>query len=91
MPDAVRALLALEAAPLEKLGRRVYNVGAFNPSAAELHQLVRGASPAAAVWFDPDPKRQAIVDSWPADVDATAAARDWGRAPRYSLDRAFEE
>jgi hypothetical protein len=38
-----------------------------------------------------DDKRQGIVDSWPADVDDTAARRDWGFAPRYDFDRAFSE
>ena len=35
-----------------------------------------------------DDKRQAIVDSWPADVDDTAARRDWGFAPALRLRRA---
>jgi len=39
----------------------------------------------------PDRKRQAIVDSWPADVDDTAARRDWGFQPRYDFARAFSE
>ena len=32
-----------------------------------------------------DVKRQGIVDSWPADVDDTAARRDWGFAPGLRL------
>jgi threonine 3-dehydrogenase len=91
MPDAVRALLALGAAPSEKLTRQVYNVGAFNPSADELHAVARRAFPGAVVTFAPDAKRQAIVDSWPADVDTTAAVRDWGWKPQYPLDHAFAE
>jgi hypothetical protein len=31
------------------------------------------------------------VDSWPADVDDTAARRDWGFAPRYDEQAAFAE
>jgi hypothetical protein len=31
------------------------------------------------------------VDSWPADVDDSAARRDWGFAPRYGEAEAFEE
>ena len=91
MPDAVRALLGLEAAPAERLSRRIYNVGGFNPSAGELYDLTRRAFPSAEVSFVPDAKRQAIVDSWPADVDTTAAVRDWGWAPQYTLNGTFEE
>ena len=36
-------------------------------------------------------KRQGIVDSWPADVDDSAARRDWGFAPVYDVERAFSE
>ena len=39
----------------------------------------------------PHLKRQNIVDSWPADVDDSAARRDWGYAPRYDEQRAFAE
>jgi threonine 3-dehydrogenase len=91
MPDAIQALLALESAPLDALSRQVYNVGAFNPSAGELRDLVGKAFPGARVTFVPDAKRQAIVDSWPADVDTTAAVRDWQWQPHYPLERTFAE
>ena len=38
-----------------------------------------------------DEKRQGIVDSWPADVDDSAARRDWGFAPQYDFARAFRD
>jgi hypothetical protein len=38
-----------------------------------------------------DVKRQAIVDSWPSDVDDSAARRDWGFSPAYDFERAFSE
>jgi nucleoside-diphosphate-sugar epimerase len=91
MPDGVEALLRLAAAPRESLTRRVYNVGAFNPSAGEMRDLVLHAFPQARVGFEPDPKRQRIVDSWPADVNDDAARRDWGFSPRYDLARAFSD
>lgn len=91
MPDGVEALLALAAAPQEKLSRVVYNVGAFAPSAGEIRDLVLAAFPKADVTFQPDLKRQGIVDSWPADVDDSAARRDWGFAPRFGLKTAFDD
>jgi nucleoside-diphosphate-sugar epimerase len=91
MPDGVEALLKLAAAPRQSLSRLVYNLGAFNPSAEEIRSLVMEAFPGAQVTFEPDLKRQGIVDSWPADVDDQAARRDWGFAPRYDLQRAFSE
>jgi nucleoside-diphosphate-sugar epimerase len=91
MPDAVSALLTLLDAPADRLTRSVYNVAAFNPSARELAAMVARAFPGARVTFEPDPRRQAIVDSWPADVDDGAARRDWGFKPAYDLARAFDE
>jgi len=91
MPDGVEALLALAAAPRARLTRSAYNLGAFNPSAGEVRAEVLRAFPDAAITWVTDVKRQGIVDSWPADVDDTAARRDWGFAPRYDFARAFHE
>jgi len=91
MPDGVEALLRLAAAPKQALRRSVYNVGAFNPSAQEARARVAAAFPGADISFAPHEKRQRIVDSWPADVDDSAARRDWGFAPRYDEARAFSE
>lgn len=91
MPDAATALAALAAAPREKLTRTTYNVGAFSRSAEEIRQTVQGAFPEARISYRIDNKRQGIVDSWPADVDDSAARADWGFAPAYDFDRAFRE
>lgn len=91
MPDAVDALLALAAAPRASLTRTTYNLGAFNPSAGEVEALVRNAYPSARIEYRIDEKRQSIVDSWPEDVDDTAARRDWGFNPAYDLQKAFDE
>jgi nucleoside-diphosphate-sugar epimerase len=91
MPDGVDALLTLASAPRDGLGRAAYNVGAFNPTAEEIRDVVLDAFPSAQIEWAIDGKRQGIVDSWPADVDDGAARRDWGFAPRYDLARAFSE
>lgn len=91
MPDAVDALLRLARAPREALSQVVYNITAFNPSAEEIRALVLEAFPGADIRFEPDLKRQAIVDSWPEDVDDSAARRDWGLNPAYGLESAFRD
>ena len=91
MPDAVHALLKLQAAKRERLTRQSYNVGSFNPSAGEILHLIRKAFLKAEVSFVPDPKRQAIIDSWPADVDDNAARHDWDWKPEFDMQRAFDE
>ncbi len=91
MPDGVDALMQLAIASQDRLTRTAYNVGAFNPSAAEVRDIVLRTFPGADISFCVDGKRQGIVDSWPADVDDSAARRDWGYAPKYDLERAFSE
>lgn len=91
MPDAVDALLALSDAPKDTLTSTVYNIGAFAPSAGEFADRVRAAFPDADITFDPDVRRQGIVDSWPTDVDDSRARSDWGLAPSYDLERTFAD
>ena len=91
MPDAITALVSLMEAPAASLTTLVYNVSAFSPSAGELAGLVRRSFPTEPITFVPDPGRQAIVDSWPEDVDDSRARRDWSFQPAYDLDRALVE
>ncbi len=91
MPDAVGALLKLMRAPLEDLHAHVYNITSFSPTAGELAARVRRAFAGAEISFEPDVRRQAIVDTWPAQVDDGRARADWGFAPEYDLARAFDD
>ena len=91
MPDALKALTKLAAAPRSALSRRVYIVTSFSLSAAEFRQIVLKYFPDAKITFAPDSKRNDIVDSWPADLNDNDARRDWGWMPDYDVDRSFEE
>jgi nucleoside-diphosphate-sugar epimerase len=91
MPDAIKSLLLLTEAPLKTLGRSVYNVTSFSLSATEFRDRVLRAFPDARISFEPDLKREGIVNSWPADLDDTHACRDWGWHPDYDVDRSFDE
>ena len=90
MPDAIHSLLKLHDSPKEKLTQPVYNIASFNPSAGEVREMVLREFKKAVITFVPDDKRQAIVDSWPEDVDDSAARRDWGWKPEYDLKSAFD-
>jgi len=91
MPDGVRALIELAAAPANTLTRRIYNIGAFAPTAAQIFEVVQASFPDANISFKPDEKRQAIIDSWPSDVNDTSARNDWNWLPEYDLERTFIE
>jgi nucleoside-diphosphate-sugar epimerase len=91
MPDGVDALLTLAAAPREKLTQTAYNLGAFAPTADEVRSEVMRAFPSAQISYKVDEKRQGIVDTWPEDVDDSAARRDWGFSPKYDFTSACRE
>ena len=91
MPDAITALLQLELAPKSRITQSVYNITSFSPTAAEIRDIVVHEFENTRITFHPDDKRQAIVDSWPEDVDDSAARRDWGFAPAFNLQHAFSD
>ncbi len=91
MPDALRAMLELSAAPRSELTRSIYNIAAIAPTAEEFAQAVRRRVPGVEIDFGPVPRLQAILDSWPRALDDTAARRDWGWRHEYDLDRMSDD
>ena len=92
MPDGIRALLELSAAPRDRLTRCIYNIAAFSPTAASIAETIAAALPNGADFsFAPDPVRQQILDSWPAALDDANARRDWNWSPRYDLSAMTRE
>jgi threonine 3-dehydrogenase len=91
MPDAIKALLDLAKAPAGALTRRVYNVTSFSLTAGQFRREVLKYFPQAQISFEPDLKRNRIIDSWPADLNDHDARRDWDWQPDYEIERAFSE
>lgn len=90
MPDAIKSLLMLMDAPRENLTHTIYNVAAFAIKAEEFRRHALKAFPSAQITFNPNPRRQGIVDSWPADVDDSLARNDWGWKPDYDANHFFD-
>ena len=91
MPEAIEATLQLARADASSLSRCVYNISSFAAPAGTIADEVRDRFPGAVIAFEPDLQREAIVNSWPADVDCRAAAADWGFKPTYTLQSALDE
>jgi len=86
MPDALKAALNLmEADPSRLKHRNAYNVTAesFNPE--KLAREIKKYIPDFEISYDIDPLRQAIANSWPNQLDDSAAREDWGWSPDYDL------
>jgi nucleoside-diphosphate-sugar epimerase len=87
MPDALKVAIDLmEANPGKLKHRNAFNVTAmsFAPEiiAAEIKKLI----PEFTMDFKIDPVRQAIADSWPNNMDDSAAREQWGWRPEYDLE-----
>ena len=84
--DALRAMTELLRAPSDCLSRRVYNIHAIAPSAAELACAIKARITSADIVFDFDPRIVELIESWPIEIDDRAAREDWNWQPRSDLD-----
>jgi nucleoside-diphosphate-sugar epimerase len=88
MPDALEAIIDLmEADPAKLKHRNAFNVTAMSFDPEELAAEIKKHIPAFELTYNVDPVRQAIADSWPNSIDATAAAEEWGFKAKYNLSR----
>jgi nucleoside-diphosphate-sugar epimerase len=91
MPDCIKATIDLMQADFSKLKHHSdFNVGAMSFSVADLAASIKKRMPEFQVSYEPD-FRQAIADSWPNDVDDTAARQEWGWNPDYDLEAMTDE
>ena len=60
-------------------------------SAGDFARKINRYFPDARISFEPNEARQALVDSWPRDVDCSSARRDWGFKQRWGFEAAMEE
>ena len=85
MDDAVEATLKIMEAPSEKISiRSSYNLSAMSFTPKELTEAIQKHIPTFTISYAPD-YRQAIANSWPASIDDSVAANDWGWQPTYDL------
>lgn len=86
MPDALDAIIDLmEADSCRLVHRNSFNVTAMSVDPEAIAEAIREEIPGFVLDYNVDPKRQAIADSWPHSIDATAATREWGFHARYDL------
>jgi nucleoside-diphosphate-sugar epimerase len=87
MPDALQAIVDLmEADPSKLIHRNAFNVTAMSFEPGEIAASIRKHIPEFEISYQVDPVRQAIADSWPDQIDASAAAAEWGFQATYDLD-----
>jgi nucleoside-diphosphate-sugar epimerase len=86
MPDALKAAVNLMEADSSKLKHRnAYNITAESFTPEELAQEIKKYIPDFEMEYNIDPMRQAIANSWPNQLDDSAAREEWGWSPNYNL------
>lgn len=86
MPDALGAIIDLmEADPSKLVHRNAFNVTAMSFDPEELAAEIKKHIPGFEISYNVDPVRQAIADSWPNSINASAAAEEWGFKAKYDL------
>lgn len=88
MPDALQAIVDLmEADPAKLIHRNAFNVTAMSFEPSQIAAAIQKEIPSFEMAYDVDPVRQAIADSWPDAIDATAAKEEWGFKAIYDLEK----
>jgi nucleoside-diphosphate-sugar epimerase len=86
MPDALGAIIDLmEADPSKLIHRNAFNVTAMSFDPELLAAEIKKHIPGFELSYDVDPVRQAIANSWPNSIDASAASKEWGFKAKYDL------
>ncbi len=86
MPDAITGAIDLmEADPATLKHRNAFNVTAMSFDPEILAAEVKRHIPDFVMDYDVDPVKQAIADSWPNNMDDSAAREQWGWKPQYTF------
>ena len=86
MPDAVKATIDIMHADRYKVNERAsYNVSSMSFSPEEIFNSIKKHVPGFDINYKPD-YRQAIAESWPANIDDSKARSDWNWKPNYDLE-----
>jgi len=87
MPDALTAAIDLMDANPDKLQHRnAFNVSSMSVAPENIADEIRKIIPEFTLDYKADPLRQAIADSWPNNMDDSAARQEWGWEPTYNLE-----
>ena len=86
MPDAIKAAIDLMEAPADKLiHRNAFNVTAMSFDPEIIANEIKKHIPEFTWDYDVDPVRQAIAETWPNNMNDSAAREEWGWKPAYEL------
>jgi len=91
MPDAIRATISIMEATAEKIKiRSSYNLAGISVSPREIASEIEKNIPDCTISYQPD-ERDLIAQSWPENIDDSAAQTDWGWKKEYDLTKMAQD
>ena len=92
MPDAIKAGIDLMEADASKLKHRnAFNVTAMSFDPEGIAAVIRKHIPDFTMDYDVDPVRQGIAETWPNNMDDSAAREEWGWQPEFDLEKMSDD
>ena len=89
--DCLHAIHMLTHAESSTLTRSSYNLFACAPTAEQLVAAIQHRLPDAEIEFQIDDQVADLIDSWPRQIDDTAARTDWNWQPRFTLSELTDD
>lgn len=88
MPDALDAAIdIMEADPSKLKHRNAFNVSAMSFDPEIICKEIKKHVPGLVMEYKVDPVKQGIADSWPNNMDDSAARKEWGWNPKWNLEK----
>jgi len=92
MPDAINALINLLNADISYLKHKVdFNINSMSFTPKEIANLIKQRIPEFNIYYEIDPLRQSIADSWPNSLDDTVAREEWNWNPKYNINDMIDD
>lgn len=92
MPDAIDAAIdIMEADPSKLKHRNCFNISAMSFDPEMIYAAIKKHRPDFRMTYEVDPMKQAIADSWPDNMDDSAAREEWGWNPVWNLEKMTED
>ena len=86
MDDLLRGIEEFMCADRSQLNKQaVYNLDGFSVTPGVLAKAIQNKMPDFEIVYAPD-HRQAIADSWPQELNGSAASRDWNWTPQFDTE-----
>ncbi len=89
--DAIRCLIQLFNSDRDRIKSKTYMIGGMSHTAEEIVEVIKKFIPEARIEFEPDPKKDAIIRTWPIKFDETKANKEWGWKREYGLEETVED